>query len=614
VTSVATAVVLATAPADDGGPAGALPWEDGAVVERLLAQLADLGIPRVHVIGRPGWEEQLERCAERAGVAASVRVASGLSEDFAQVAQVARERKGGLVLAAGEVVTHRAALAGLLANPGIVSGVLGTIGRHGAPFAPPARRARGRLLSAGSAYHSVHAPRIAFLGVIKVAAADQEQFAAVAEQLAELTAGGLPDGWERELQHQVEGWRLALARRVLRGEQVAERAALDQAGRPSDELPALPPAEHAERRRALARELPPEEEAELRRRIDAAREDAASLLVVGLVRNGVHVGMVPVRRLFWARPLSREAAEAAAVEIQDYDEDAVLLDSAVKGSDGFFTTFFVSTWSRYVARWAAHRGLTPNQVTVASLCIGVLAAAGFATGERAGMVAGAVLLYLSFVADCVDGQLARYTRQFSKFGAWLDSIFDRTKEYVAFAGLAIGASASGSSADQVWLLAAIAITLQTVRHGFDFSWGAADREVLVAVSQPPVAQGPDATLARVRQALRGSLEPRLGALEPRTAAAAAAAAKAADMPEEEGRPGRPLARRLLGVWRMLDRLPAAAWVKRMVAFPIGERFAVISITAALATPRTTFVVLLAWGGVGLLYTLAGRTLRSLARR
>jgi hypothetical protein len=65
---------------------------------------------------------------------------------------------------------------------------------------------------------------------------------------------------------------------------------------------------------------------------------------------------------------------------------------------------------------------------------------------------------------------------------------------------------------------------------------------------------------------------------------------------------------------MLDRLPAAAWVKRMVAFPIGERFAVISITAALATPRTTFVVLLAWGGVGLLYTLAGRTLRSLARR
>ena len=60
--------------------------------------------------------------------------------------------------------------------------------------------------------------------------------------------------------------------------------------------------------------------------------------------------------------------------------------------------------------------------------------------------------------DCVDGQLARYTRQFSKLGAWLDSIFDRAKEYVVFAGLAIGASRTG---DPVWLLAGAALALQT---------------------------------------------------------------------------------------------------------------------------------------------------------
>ena len=53
------------------------------------------------------------------------------------------------------------------------------------------------------------------------------------------------------------------------------------------------------------------------------------------------------------------------------------------------------------------------------------------------------------------------------------------------------------------------------------------------------------------------------------------------------------------------------WIKRMLPFPIGERFAAISITAALFTPRTTFVVLLAWGGVAALYGLAGRLLRSL---
>jgi hypothetical protein len=57
-------------------------------------------------------------------------------------------------------------------------------------------------------------------------------------------------------------------------------------------------------------------------------------------------------------------------------------------------------------------------------------------------------------------------------------------------------------------------------------------------------------------------------------------------------------------------MPGVIWVKRMIPFPIGERFAVISVTAALFTPRTTFVVLLAWGTVAFVYGLGGRLLRS----
>ena len=73
-------------------------------------------------------------------------------------------------------------------------------------------------------------------------------------------------------------------------------------------------------------------------------------------------------------------------------------------------------------------------MTTVSMVIGVLAAVGFALATRATMVAGAVLLQVAFTIDCVDGQLARYTRTFSKLGAWLDSVFDRGKEYVVFAG------------------------------------------------------------------------------------------------------------------------------------------------------------------------------------
>ena len=57
------------------------------------------------------------------------------------------------------------------------------------------------------------------------------------------------------------------------------------------------------------------------------------------------------------RARSRRAdVERAATDIQEYDEDKVLLDSAVKAADGFFTTFFVSPYSKYIARWCARRG------------------------------------------------------------------------------------------------------------------------------------------------------------------------------------------------------------------------------------------------------------------
>ena len=242
----------------------------------------------------------------------------------------------------------------------------------------------------------------------------------------------------------------------------------------------------------------------------------------------------------------------------------------MKANDGFFTTHFVSPYSKYIARWAARRGWTPNGVTTLSVAVGFAAAAAFATGERAGMVAGALLLQAAFTLDCVDGQLARYTRTFSKFGAWLDSIFDRTKEYAVFAGLAIGASQAG---DDVWLLAGAALALQVMRHSIDFSYPAAQHQAMGAVRQPPLEQVQDVIAAAVPAPLLPEGAP------PATP------------------PPPTLKQRLRGAWRRVDRSRRGRWIKKIVAFPIGERFAAISLTAALFDARVTFVVLLAWGGL-----------------
>jgi len=606
--AVATAVVLATAPAADGGAAAMLPWEGGTLLGRLLDQLVTLGVTDVHLLTRPAWEAGVRTAA--GAHALRLHACPAADGDLRVVAAVAGEGAGGIVVLPGDVVTHHEALAGLLKDPRVRTGVLVGGGRLARQFAFRIRSKRGRVLSAASPYHAVHRPTGSFLGVVKVAAADRPELAAAAAVLAELTAAPSEE-WQEELARKEERWRAALWR-AADGELLAAEQDGDGEDEPAEEVVDDDEEDDDELTPADV-ELSPEEEARLRERVAAAPEDVPALLLVGLVRAGAHVGVSHLRKLYWARPLSPAAAEQAAERIGDYDEDRVLLDSAVKSSDGSFTTFFVSPYSRYIARWAARRGFTPNQVTTVSLLIGFLAAAAFAAGERWGLIAGAVLLQASFTTDCVDGQLARYTRTFSKLGAWLDSIFDRSKEYLAFAGLAIGASRSG---DPVWLLACCAITLQTVRHMADFSFGAGQTQVIGSTPQPPVERARDAGgLAAAERRARRAAAAEAGAEPPqcpstataeeppeRTAAAPAAAPRRTSLP-----------RRLLRLWHVVDRLPGVRWVKKMIAFPIGERFAVTSLTAALFEPRVTFVVLLAWGGLAAVYTLAGRVLRSVVR-
>jgi hypothetical protein len=156
-----------------------------------------------------------------------------------------------------------------------------------------------------------------------------------------------------------------------------------------------------------------------------------------------------------------------------------------------------------------------------------------------------------------------------------------------FAGLAIGASRSGHP---VWDLAAAALALQTSRHAVDFSFPAVRRQVFARTPQPPIEEPLDG--------------PRRGH--------AAIDAHAEPEDREPAVEHRSLGRRVLAAWRSGDRTRWIVWVKKIVAFPIGERFAAISITAALFSPRTTFIVLLAWGGFATVYVVSGRVLRSLS--
>lgn len=284
----------------------------------------------------------------------------------------------------------------------------------------------------------------------------------------------------------------------------------------------------------------------------AGGDDLTGTLADALDADGVAVHRPQLGTLVATVPTDAEARHEARAAVDAVDDEAVRLRSAVKAHDGFFTTFFISPYSRYIARWCARRGLTPNQVTTASLLTALIAAGCAATGERGGYIAAGVLLLVSFVLDCTDGQLARYALKYSTMGAWLDATFDRAKEYAFYAGLALGAARDG---DDVWALALGAMILMTCRHVVDFSFNEANAESTGAT-----------------------------------------------------------ARTSLAVSSRLDSLGWTVWARRMIILPIGERWAMIAVLTAVTTPRIVFWALIIGCAFGACYTTAGRVLRSLTRK
>jgi phosphatidylglycerophosphate synthase len=292
---------------------------------------------------------------------------------------------------------------------------------------------------------------------------------------------------------------------------------------------------------------------------------------------GSRVRAVHLRGAGWHRPSDADAAADAVADVEGRDEEALRLAAAVKVEDGWFTTHLVSPYSRHIARWAANRGFTPDQVTIASLLVGAAAAAAFATGMRPGLIVGAVLLQAAFTLDCVDGQLARYTGAGTARGGWLDAMFDRLKEYLVYAGLAFGAVRVGGDPG-VWQLAVAALVLQTVRHHVDLGYEAAELDRWDA--EPPAR--------RVRRI---------------------AAAPAVPLTSGSTAPSG-LAGQLVAGARRMERSGPLRWAKRIIVLPIGERFALISLVAAVAHAQQVFVALLLWGGVALAYTATGRLART----
>jgi phosphatidylglycerophosphate synthase len=127
-----------------------------------------------------------------------------------------------------------------------------------------------------------------------------------------------------------------------------------------------------------------------------------------------------------------------------------------KKRDSWWTVLLVDPLAgRLVRLFVGQRWITPTRLTVAAFLLGLGAAAAFLQADPAWLVAGAVLYYVSFTVDCVDGKIARLRGDGTVLGSWLDFLLDRLRVFLAV--LALFGGQYVATGNDLFLFTAVAV-------------------------------------------------------------------------------------------------------------------------------------------------------------
>ncbi len=109
-----------------------------------------------------------------------------------------------------------------------------------------------------------------------------------------------------------------------------------------------------------------------------------------------------------------------------------------KVPDLFWNTYVCRPPAAVLVSWVQGTRITPNQITLASFAVAVVAAGLLVLVPGYwGLVSAIVVYELSYVLDCADGMLARLRKVASQTGHLLDFLMDELKAF-----LILGASAA----------------------------------------------------------------------------------------------------------------------------------------------------------------------------
>lgn len=114
------------------------------------------------------------------------------------------------------------------------------------------------------------------------------------------------------------------------------------------------------------------------------------------------------------------------------------LSAYTREDDGFMARHFDRRLSQFMSRRLGHTNITPNQVTLVGMAIGLIAALLLSLPGYWAHLCGALLFVFCIIVDGVDGEIARLKLQESAFGHYLDVVTDNIVHAAIFVGVAFG--------------------------------------------------------------------------------------------------------------------------------------------------------------------------------
>ncbi len=127
-----------------------------------------------------------------------------------------------------------------------------------------------------------------------------------------------------------------------------------------------------------------------------------------------------------------------------------LLKSLVKDTDGFMARHVERPISLAISRRLARTAITPNQMSLISIAVGICGGPFFLSSRPLMQTIGALMFLAHSILDGCDGELARLKFQQSRWGGILDFWGDNVVHTVIFGCMGVGWSLSAGS---LWPLA-----------------------------------------------------------------------------------------------------------------------------------------------------------------